>query len=94
MDKSVFEIVVFGDKCLLEDPVEEWPVVDCLIAFYSTGYPLNKAQAYVELRRPFVFNDLSLQHDLMDRRRVYQILESVGYGRGRGVGNAAVLLCY
>ena len=47
MDKSVFEIIVFGDKCLLEQPVEEWPVVDCLIAFYSTGYPLNKAQEYV-----------------------------------------------
>ena len=30
--------------------VEDWPVVDCLIAFHSAGFPLNKAIEYQKLR--------------------------------------------
>jgi hypothetical protein len=31
-------------------PVEEWPVVEVLVAFASKGYPYEKVLSYVELR--------------------------------------------
>ena len=39
-----------------------------MIAFFSAGFPLQKAQAYATLRKPFVFNDLQMQEALFDRR--------------------------
>uniref|UniRef100_A0A7C9AR37 Inositol hexakisphosphate and diphosphoinositol-pentakisphosphate kinase n=1 Tax=Opuntia streptacantha TaxID=393608 RepID=A0A7C9AR37_OPUST len=73
-----FEIINFGDKVILEDPVESWPLCDCLIAFYSSGYPLEKAKAYAALRKPFLVNELDPQHLLHDRRKVYERLEMFG----------------
>lgn len=75
---SVFKIVVFEERMILEDPVEDWPTCDCLIAFYSTGFPLRKALAYETLRRPFVVNDLRRQIVLRDRRDVYEVLRKAG----------------
>lgn len=43
---------------ILEDPIESWPIVETLISFFSEGFPLNKAIAYEDLRKPFVINDL------------------------------------
>ncbi|KAF0917120.1 hypothetical protein E2562_016925 [Oryza meyeriana var. granulata] len=73
-----FEIVIFGDKVILEDPIESWPVCDCLIAFYSSGYPLEKAEKYAALRRPFLVNELDPQYLLHDRSRVYEHLKLFG----------------
>ncbi|CAA0402692.1 unnamed protein product [Arabidopsis thaliana] len=73
-----FEIIHFGDKVILEDPVESWPICDCLIAFYSSGYPLEKVQAYSSLRKPFLVNELDPQYLLHDRRKVYEHLEMYG----------------
>ncbi|KAM3294785.1 hypothetical protein ACQJBY_037585 [Aegilops geniculata] len=73
-----FEIIIFGDKVILEDPIEFWPKCDCLIAFCSSGFPLQKAQAYAALRRPFLVNELEPQYLLHDRRKVYEHLEKYG----------------
>ncbi|XP_056866119.1 inositol hexakisphosphate and diphosphoinositol-pentakisphosphate kinase VIP1 isoform X1 [Raphanus sativus] len=73
-----FEILHFGDKVILEDPIESWPICDCLIAFHSSGYPLEKAQAYAALRKPFLVNELDPQYLLHDRRKVYEHLEMYG----------------
>ncbi|KAL8231547.1 hypothetical protein R6Q57_001325 [Mikania cordata] len=73
-----FEIIHFGDGVILEEPVERWPICDCLIAFHSSGYPLEKAEAYAALRKPFLVNELKRQHLLHDRRKVYECLESYG----------------
>ena len=73
-----FRVVDFPEETILTKPIEEWPLCEALIAFYSQGFPLRKAQAYAALRRPHVFNDLEKQELLFDRRRVYAILKSVG----------------
>lgn len=72
---AVAQLVIFGDEVILNQPIERWPVVECLISFFSDGFPLEKAEAYVELVKPsFVVNDLTMQHLLLDRRRVYNTL--------------------
>jgi inositol hexakisphosphate/diphosphoinositol-pentakisphosphate kinase len=70
---DLFEIVIFGDQCILNVPIETWPQVEVVIAFYSNHYPLEKALEYVHLRKPFLINDLDMQYVLADRRRVYEV---------------------
>jgi len=62
---GVFEIIIFGYKVIL----------DRLITFYSTVYPLEKAKAYIVLRNLSLVNELGPQHILDDRRKVYERLE-------------------
>ncbi|KAA0169248.1 hypothetical protein FNF28_02202 [Cafeteria roenbergensis] len=75
---SEFEIIVFGNDRLLKEEPEAWPVVDCFIAFFSKGFPIQKAERYVQLRRPFCVNDLSMEYILRDRRLFYKHLASCG----------------
>lgn len=63
----LLDFVIFPDEIVLNEPVEKWPVVDCLISFYSKGFPLEKAIAYAKLREPLVINDLEIQFQLQDR---------------------------
>ena len=58
--------------------MEEWPGCDCLVSFHSKGFPLDKAIAYAQLHNPYVINNLDMQFDIQDRRKVYSILESEG----------------
>ena len=55
----------------MKQAIEEWPICDCLLAWYSKGFPLEKCRAYVQLRRPYQVNTVSSQHLLLDRRKVY-----------------------
>ena len=41
-----FVIIRFKESMILHEPVENWPVVSCLLAFASTGFPLPKAIQY------------------------------------------------
>jgi inositol hexakisphosphate/diphosphoinositol-pentakisphosphate kinase len=67
-----------GDECILNQPIEAWPVVEVLIAFYSTKFPTEKALEYVQLRKPFMINDLTMEATLKDRRKVYKLLQQQG----------------
>ncbi|XP_006900744.1 PREDICTED: inositol hexakisphosphate and diphosphoinositol-pentakisphosphate kinase 2 isoform X2 [Elephantulus edwardii] len=71
-------VVVFEEDVILNEPVENWPLCDCLISFHSKGFPLDKAVAYAKLRNPFIINDLNMQYLIQDRREVYSILQAEG----------------
>ncbi|XP_029428454.1 inositol hexakisphosphate and diphosphoinositol-pentakisphosphate kinase 2 isoform X6 [Rhinatrema bivittatum] len=71
-------VVIFEEDYILNEPVEKWPLCDCLVSFHSKGFPLDKAVAYSKLRNPFVVNDLNLQYKIQDRREVYRILTAEG----------------
>uniref|UniRef100_A0A182PL38 Inositol hexakisphosphate and diphosphoinositol-pentakisphosphate kinase n=1 Tax=Anopheles epiroticus TaxID=199890 RepID=A0A182PL38_9DIPT len=71
-------MVVIGEDIILDEPVDRWPLCDCLISFHSKGFPLEKAIQYAQLRQPYVINNLHMQFDIQDRRRVYAILEQEG----------------
>ncbi|XP_075251165.1 uncharacterized protein LOC142343261 isoform X3 [Convolutriloba macropyga] len=78
---KVFEylnVVIFEESVILNEPVDRWPIVDCLISFFSTDFPLDKAIEYQKLRQPFCLNDLTMQKVLFDRREVYKILQKEG----------------
>ncbi|XP_059391010.1 inositol hexakisphosphate and diphosphoinositol-pentakisphosphate kinase 2 isoform X1 [Carassius carassius] len=71
-------VVIFPEDVILNEPVEKWPLCDCLISFHSKGFLLDKAASYVKLRNPLLINDLNMQYYIQDRREVYRILQEEG----------------
>ncbi|XP_075896871.1 inositol hexakisphosphate and diphosphoinositol-pentakisphosphate kinase 2 isoform X3 [Nelusetta ayraudi] len=71
-------VVIFPEDVILNEPVDKWPLCDCLISFHSKGFPLDKAVSYAKLRNPLLINDLNMQYYIQDRREVYRILQEEG----------------
>ncbi len=39
-----FEVERFGDDTILNKPVSQWPLCDCLLSWHSEGFPLHKVK--------------------------------------------------
>ena len=81
METGCVKIVVFHESLILHKPIEEWPVVEAALAFFSTGYPLEKVEAYVALHKPVLINDLSIQVTMIISRLAGVILRITLYLR-------------
>nr|CCA18114.1 PREDICTED: inositol hexakisphosphate and diphosphoinositolpentakisphosphate kinase 2like isoform 4 putative [Albugo laibachii Nc14] len=77
-EKKQFDIHIFSDDVILNKEVDKWPICDVLISFYSSGFPLEKADSYCKLHHPILVNDLKMQREMFDRRKVYAILSRHG----------------
>jgi len=53
-----FEICPFNNDMILNQPIENWLRCDVLLAFYSHGFPLDRAIQYVNKYKPALINDL------------------------------------
>ncbi|KAJ2525312.1 inositol hexakisphosphate and diphosphoinositol-pentakisphosphate kinase [Coemansia sp. RSA 2049] len=73
-----YELVFFGEKTILDENIEDWPLCDFLVSFFSSGFPLEKAFEYSQLRKPFLVNSLVRQFLLLDRRVVLEMLHHIG----------------
>lgn len=62
ISKGEFEVIVFGDMVILDKDIENCPVCDFLIFFYSDKFPLNNVKA----RKPFCVNDVLMQKILWE----------------------------
>ncbi|CAD7697573.1 unnamed protein product [Ostreobium quekettii] len=78
LEYGEFEVNIFGDDTILHKTIGDWPNCDCLLTWHSEGFPLKKAALYAAERKPFLINDVSKQHLLLDRRKVYGILKETG----------------
>lgn len=75
---SYIKLIIFTEKIILHEPIENWPICDALISFYSHNFPLDKAIEYSKLRKPYLINDLESQKILLNRKTVYSVLQSHG----------------
>ena len=78
-DGWTIDVIEFEDDTILNKPIESWPTCDCLIAFSSAGFPLQKAIAYSEMYPGmYLINDLKSQIILQDRLQTYIKMRELG----------------
>ena len=70
-----FDLIEFKEEMLFNQEVEEWPIVESMIVFYSTGFPYSKVLKYINLRKPFLPNDFEIQKVFWDRIKVMTLLK-------------------
>lgn len=73
-----FEICMWNNDMLMNQPIDGWFKVDVLLAFYSNGFPLDKVIAYVKLVKPDCINELDSQKILWERTQVNEKLRAAG----------------
>ena len=71
----LIEIIIFSKNTIFEKNIEDWPIIDVFLCFFSEGFPISKAEAYVELRKPYLINDVKQQKYLWDRQTIYKKLK-------------------
>lgn len=71
-----FEIITFSEDIIFNKDINEWPIVDAMIIFFSDGFPYNKGLKYINLRKPFLINDFETQKLFWDRRKVLETLKA------------------
>ncbi len=70
-----FDVVIFNEAMIMNEPASQWPVVDCAIMFHSSGFPLDAACEYARLNSDtFFLTDPASQRVLLDRRDFYAAL--------------------
>ena len=57
---DMFEIVVFSDEVILNHPVEEWPICDALISFFSKGILPVKMSSVINIFTSVLYKSYSL----------------------------------
>jgi len=45
-------IIEFEEEMILKKDIEEWPVIDALVCFYSAGFPIDKTLKYTNKYKP------------------------------------------
>ena len=70
-----FKIIIFSEEIIFKTQIEDWPIVDALIIFFSDGFPYNKGLKYINLRKPYLVNDFEMQKVFWDRVKVLKMLE-------------------
>ena len=90
-----FKLVNFTEDLIFCKEIENWPIVESMIVFFSKGFPFNKVLDYIKLRKPFLVNDFESQKIFWDRREVAKKLkefniptpESIIIDRGEIIDN-------
>ena len=70
-----FKLVNFTEDLIFCKEIENWPIVESMIVFFSTGFPFNKVLDYIKLRKPFLVNDFESQKIFWDRREIAKKLK-------------------
>ncbi len=78
-----FEYVFFGNQMLLHTPVQQWPTVQVLFCFHSSGFPIKRAYQYIRFQEKKcsaekkqmciqLFDIATQRFTLLNREKVYK----------------------